>query len=292
MLCALGGLGYYSRARNLQRAARRSSSEHGGRAARRGRRAARAARHRPLHGGRDRLDRLRPARADRRRQRGARARAAARPATRDRAQPGGDRRGSGATPRRSPPAPTPGDLNQALMELGALVCTPRAPRCAACPLRAECRGARAPGDAETLPVKRGEARRRAQSRRWPRWLARGARVLAVRRPPSGPARRPVGAAGRRARAGRSAGERRSRARCASASASRSRAQRRVGAVEHVFTHRALAAPRVPRGRARPGACALAGCDAHRWVAPAAFAALPARRGRRRKALALFEHAMA
>jgi A/G-specific adenine glycosylase len=32
-----------------------------------------------------------------------------------------------------------GDWNQALMELGALVCTPRDPRCGDCPLRSECR---------------------------------------------------------------------------------------------------------------------------------------------------------
>ena len=31
-----------------------------------------------------------------------------------------------------------GEWNQALMELGALVCTPREPRCAECPLRAHC----------------------------------------------------------------------------------------------------------------------------------------------------------
>lgn len=30
------------------------------------------------------------------------------------------------------------DFNQALMELGALVCTPRSPRCPACPVREEC----------------------------------------------------------------------------------------------------------------------------------------------------------
>lgn len=44
----------------------------------------------------------------------------------------------------------PGERNQALMELGALVCTPRAPRCAACPLRSPCR-ARASGAPETYP---------------------------------------------------------------------------------------------------------------------------------------------
>ena len=32
----------------------------------------------------------------------------------------------------------PGDFNQALMELGALVCVPRSPRCEECPLGSEC----------------------------------------------------------------------------------------------------------------------------------------------------------
>ncbi len=37
------------------------------------------------------------------------------------------------------PAERPGDFNQALMELGALVCTARVPRCADCPVRGVCR---------------------------------------------------------------------------------------------------------------------------------------------------------
>jgi A/G-specific adenine glycosylase len=36
-------------------------------------------------------------------------------------------------------ADAPGDWNQAVMELGATVCTPRNPACPACPLRSECR---------------------------------------------------------------------------------------------------------------------------------------------------------
>jgi A/G-specific adenine glycosylase len=32
----------------------------------------------------------------------------------------------------------PGDFNQAMMELGATVCTPRNPTCAACPVQKEC----------------------------------------------------------------------------------------------------------------------------------------------------------
>lgn len=46
----------------------------------------------------------------------------------------------------------PGDLAQALMELGALVCTPRQPACAACPWAFACR-AHAEGRAADLPVK-------------------------------------------------------------------------------------------------------------------------------------------
>ena len=44
----------------------------------------------------------------------------------------------------------PGDFNQALMDLGATVCTPRNPRCDACPVAADCEG-RAQGIAAELP---------------------------------------------------------------------------------------------------------------------------------------------
>jgi len=56
--------------------------------------------------------------------------------------------------------PRPGDLNQALMELGARVCTPRRPACGECPLAPTCE-ARARGLAEALPTpkpKRAKAR--------------------------------------------------------------------------------------------------------------------------------------
>jgi A/G-specific adenine glycosylase len=45
----------------------------------------------------------------------------------------------------------PGDWNQALMELGATVCTPRSPRCSVCPLTGECR-ALAEGTQELRPA--------------------------------------------------------------------------------------------------------------------------------------------
>ena len=46
----------------------------------------------------------------------------------------------------------PGDFNQALMEIGATVCLPREPRCATCPLRGRC-VARLEGRQNEFPVK-------------------------------------------------------------------------------------------------------------------------------------------
>jgi len=47
-----------------------------------------------------------------------------------------------------------GDFAQALMDLGASICTPRSPQCILCPWQSFCRG-RAAGIAETLPRRRG-----------------------------------------------------------------------------------------------------------------------------------------
>ncbi|HVG45396.1 MAG TPA: A/G-specific adenine glycosylase, partial [Longimicrobium sp.] len=52
---------------------------------------------------------------------------------------------------RLAPGPAPGELNQALMELGATVCTPRKPRCGVCPARERCR-ARIAGTQEERPA--------------------------------------------------------------------------------------------------------------------------------------------
>jgi len=48
---------------------------------------------------------------------------------------------------------SPGDWNQAMMELGAMVCMPRAPQCLLCPVAKFCR-ARQSGDPESFPEKR------------------------------------------------------------------------------------------------------------------------------------------
>ncbi|MBX3202246.1 MAG: A/G-specific adenine glycosylase [Labilithrix sp.] len=49
------------------------------------------------------------------------------------------------------PRERPGDWNQALMELGATVCTPRSPACDRCPVASSCR-AHAEGRVDRLPV--------------------------------------------------------------------------------------------------------------------------------------------
>ena len=51
------------------------------------------------------------------------------------------------------PARRPGDFAQAMMDLGATVCTPKAPACGECPFARSC-AARARGDAESFPRKK------------------------------------------------------------------------------------------------------------------------------------------
>ncbi|MBI4768972.1 MAG: A/G-specific adenine glycosylase [Chloroflexi bacterium] len=74
-----------------------------------------------------------------------------------------------------------GEFNQALMDFGATVCTPRQPACAACPLRAVCR-AFALGAQADLPLRASKTAR-------PHYevtaaiVRRGGRVLIAQRPP-------------------------------------------------------------------------------------------------------------
>ncbi len=53
----------------------------------------------------------------------------------------------------------PGDHNQAVMELGATVCTPKSPDCMHCPIQAKC-VAFATGTIASLPVKQGKTKTR------------------------------------------------------------------------------------------------------------------------------------
>lgn len=54
------------------------------------------------------------------------------------------------------PATRPGDYAQAVMDLGATICTPRSPACGICPLRTPC-AARAAGTMAALPAKTPKA---------------------------------------------------------------------------------------------------------------------------------------
>lgn len=71
--------------------------------------------------------------------------------------------------QRMLPRTRAGDFAQALMDLGSAICTPRRPACATCPLSKHCRG-RALGIAERLPRKAPHA---------PRPLKRGAAFVAL-----------------------------------------------------------------------------------------------------------------
>jgi A/G-specific adenine glycosylase len=82
--------------------------------------------------------------------------------------------------------PRPGDVNQALMELGALVCTPRQPGCPRCPLRASCRAARS-GSPERYP-RLPPARATERVRVAVAWAERSDRVMIERRTSGSPLR--------------------------------------------------------------------------------------------------------
>lgn len=77
----------------------------------------------------------------------------------------------------------PGDHAQAMMDLGATICTPRNPACAICPLMGNCAG-RLAGTATELPRKQPKPEKPTrQGRVW--LIQRGADWLLETRPPKG-----------------------------------------------------------------------------------------------------------
>jgi len=76
-----------------------------------------------------------------------------------------------------------GDFAQAMMDLGATVCRPRAPACPACPLSPDC-AARASGAPEAFPAPKGK-RARPLRHGIAEWIERDGAIWLVRRPPSG-----------------------------------------------------------------------------------------------------------
>jgi len=174
------GLGYYSRARNLHRAAQAIVAEHGGRVPR----TERELRALPGVGAYTAAAVLSI---------GFEQSVAAidgnvlRILSRVFWLPGGGREGrekarAEKLAQAAVPLERPGDYNQALMDLGAVVCTPRAPACEACPFGDLCR-ARAKGKAEPIPPRRRVA---VKSVRAVAGLIRkGDRVLLAQRPHGG-----------------------------------------------------------------------------------------------------------
>ena len=81
------------------------------------------------------------------------------------------------------PRGRPGDFAQALMDLGATICTPRAPACGICPVMVDCR-AQARADIERLPVKPAK---KAKPQRYgvAHWIERDDAIWLVRRPDKG-----------------------------------------------------------------------------------------------------------
>ncbi len=114
------------------------------------------------------------------------------------------------------PAKNAGDFAQAMMDLGATICTPRNPDCGRCPLREHCAASRA-GEPTLYPVKAPKAARPHRTGT-AYWLEHDGQVLLVRRSTKGllggmlalPTEQPVEAEWSEA-----------------------------GAVDHVFTHFAL-----------------------------------------------------
>ncbi len=76
----------------------------------------------------------------------------------------------------------PGDFNQAMMELGATVCLPKKPLCLVCPVSEICK-ARSAGIQETLPVKI-KPRRSVEETRMILWIENDGKLLLWQRPPS------------------------------------------------------------------------------------------------------------
>jgi A/G-specific adenine glycosylase len=138
------------------------------------------------------------------------------------------------------PRDRPGDFAQAVMELGARVCTPRAPRCPECPVAPHC-AARAQDRQGTLPV-RSPRRAKTLVRLGCAVVERRGRLLLVRRPDGGLLAGTWALPSAEASGGRGADVAIATLAAVTALGLSPRgAARALGAVRHVFTHRDVTA---------------------------------------------------
>ncbi|MEX2582736.1 MAG: A/G-specific adenine glycosylase [Gemmatimonadota bacterium] len=127
----------------------------------------------------------------------------------------------------------PGDLNQALMELGAIVCTPRSPSCDACPVTVMC-AAHAAGTQPERPARRKRAPLPLEEHAVA-VVRHGEELLLVRRPDEGRLGGMWEFPGAVMRAGETLEDGAARA-AAEWTGMRIAGLRSLGTVEHVFTH--------------------------------------------------------
>ena len=193
VLRAWAGLGYYARARNLHACARAVVERHGGKFPASLEALARAAGHRRLHRRRGGGDRVRWRRRCRWT---AMSSAWWRGCSRSRRS---CRRPSPTIKRLAAsllPARRAGDFAQALMDLGATICSPKRPACALCPWNEACLALRARRSGD-LPAQGAKARRPLAPRRGLRGAARRRPRAAAHAAGKGPARRHDRGAGQR-----------------------------------------------------------------------------------------------
>ena len=165
----------------------------------------------------------------------------------------------------------PGDLNQALMELGALVCVPRAPSCSDCPVKGFCVG-HAAGDAQELP-RRAPKRAPKTVHAVAALVLRRGKALAVRRPERGMLGGLWEMPGADVASPRAAtGSTLARVLRDRTGLSMLRIEP-AGRIEYAFTHRLLHL-RLFRCEADRGRVRLEGWDTHQWVSTSRLGALP------------------
>ena len=165
----------------------------------------------------------------------------------------------------------PGDLNQALMEFGATVCSPRSPSCeSGCPMKRLCRGLRA-GNVEALPNKPKKKKPRAVDA-VAVWLPRGNKVLAVQRPDKGLLANLWELPGGELPPNSEPKDHVERL-IAERTGLEVSSPIHAGTVEHIFTHLKLSLHVFRCGEA-PGRVKLLNYQAHKWVSKAKLNDLP------------------